>query len=173
MKKLFLLMVAAMAMTFVSCDNSAKGSGDNDSTASGDDNLTEFSVLGAFNGSTGSNYKAFDYGKTTGIKFEISGEGEEVDVTATCKLIRSDEPAKEINGNAEIWMSYYAENAQGENEKVAEMKLVATPESQEKINECIEKGKPGDEVEFVSKAKAKKEDLKKMNGQKTSNTLVM
>ncbi len=36
MKKLFLLMVAAMAMTFVSCDNSAKGSGDNDSTASGE-----------------------------------------------------------------------------------------------------------------------------------------
>ena len=173
MKKFFLLMVAAMAMTFVSCDNNAKGSGDNDSTASEEGAaLTEFTVLGGFNSTTGSNYKAFDYGKTTGFKFELAGEGEELDVTATCKLIRSEEPAKSIDGNTEVWMSYYAENAEGKNEKVAEIQFVSTPESQEKIAECIEKGKPGDEVEFVGKAKVKKADLMKMNGQKTNNALI-
>ena len=173
MKKLFLLMVAAMAMTFVSCDNKANGGEGNDSINS-DENaaLTEFSVLGGFNGTTGSNYKAFDYGKVAGFKFDINGEGEEVDVTATCTLTRSDVPAEEISGNTEIWINYYEENAEGKKEKAAELQLVSTPESQEKIAECIEKGKPGDTVELVAKAKAKKADLVKMNGQKTNNTLV-
>lgn len=171
MKKLFLMMMAAVAMTFVSCDGNAKG-GDNDSTASEGASLSEFTVLGGFNSTTGSNYKAFDYGKVPGFKFEVTGEGEEVDVTATCTLTRTEEPANKISGNTGIWISYYAPNEEGKSEKVAEMELVSTPESQEKIADCIENGKPGDEVELVAKAKVKKADLEKMNGQKTSNSLI-
>ena len=171
MKKVFMMMVAAMAMTLVSCGGTTNGGGDNDSTASAASEegaaLTEFTVLGGFNGSTGNNYKAFDRGQTTGFKFELAGEGEELDVTATCKLVRSEEPANDVNGNTEIWIKFYEDN-----KEAAKMELVTTPESQEKIAECIKNGKPGDEVELVAKAKVKKADLMKMNGQKTNNTLV-
>ena len=164
MKKLFLMMAAVVMMA--AC---ASGNGEGSNAASGEAEAPafEFKLPKAFNGTTGNNFKAFDAFAVNELPFEVKVNGEDVEVSTTFKIKRTEEPAKEPSGVSEVWVRYDPEGGGQE----IRMELKADEASQKALEEALNKP-AGEEVELTFKTVAKKADLEAMNGQKTVNTFV-
>jgi hypothetical protein len=164
MKK-FLLLFATVAM-MVSCNGNAnQGSG---SAASGEaEQAPSFSVQNGISGTTGTK-NCFIPELGAPITFEVAGEGDILDVTATVKLKHKDKTEiEEMTKPAELWIS-----GRDEDNKDVKLTLIADEESQAKVVEWL-KAATGEEVEVVFKAKLPKADMDKLNAKECTNTLVL
>ncbi len=163
MKK-FLLMIAAVAMMVSCTGNANQGSG---SAASGNDEQGyTFSVQNGISGTTGSK-NCFIPELGAPITFEVAGEGDILDVTATVKLKHKDKTEiEDLTEPVKLWIS-------GRDEDNGDVKLTLTADedSQAKIAEWL-KAAPGEEVEVVFKANLPKADMDKLNAKECTNTLV-
>ena len=163
MKK-FLFMIAAVAMMVSCTGNANQGSG---SAASGNDEQGyTFSVQNGISGTTGSK-NCFIPELGAPITFEVAGEGDILDVTATVKLKHKDKTEiEDLTEPVKLWIS-------GRDEDNGDVKLTLTADedSQAKIAEWL-KAAPGEEVEVVFKANLPKADMDKLNAKECTNTLV-
>ncbi len=163
MKK-FLLMIASVAM-MVSCTGNANQSGS--AQASGDNaEKASFSVQNGISGTTGSK-NCFLAELGAPITFEVAGEGDILDVTATVKVKHTDKTeVEEMTEPAKLWIS-----GRDEDNKDVKLTLTADEDSQKKLVEWL-KAPAGEEVEVVFKAKLPKADMDKLNAKECTNTLV-
>ena len=164
MKKLFVLMVAVAMM--VSCGNKTAANGE---TAAAEEGYT-FSVQNNITGTTGTkNCHIPDLGAP--IKFEVSGEGDILDVTATVTIKHGDETeadvADEPRQTTELWIS-----GRQDDNKDTEFKLTADEDSQKKLIEWLTKPE-GTEETIIFKGRVPKADLDKLNAKECTNTLVL
>ena len=163
MKK-FLLMIAAIAI-MVSCNNSGnQGSG----AANGNnDESYSFSVQNGISGTTGTkNCHIPELGAP--ITFEVTGEGDILDVTAKITLKHSDKTEiEDMTKPAELWIS-----GRDDDNKDVKLTLIADEDSQAKLAEWL-KAATGENVEVVFKAKLPKADMEKLNAKECTNTLVI
>ena len=163
MKK-FLFMIAAVAMMVSCTGNANQGSG---SVASGNDEQGyTFSVQNGISGTTGSK-NCFIPELGAPITFEVAGEGDILDVTATVKVKHTDKTeVEEMTEPAKLWIS-----GRDEDNKDVKLTLTADEDSQAKLVEWL-KAAAGEEVEVVFKAKLPKADMDKLNAKECTNTLV-
>ena len=164
MKKLFVMMAAVAMM--VSCSNKAAA---NSETAAAEEGYT-FSVQNNITGTTGTaNCHIPDLGAP--IKFEVSGEGDILDVTATVTIKHGDETEEDIadepRQTTELWIS-----GRQDDNKDTECKLTADEESQKKLIEWLTKPE-GTEETIIFKGRVPKADLDKLNARECTNTLVL
>ena len=164
MKK-FLLMIAAVAM-MVSCTGNANHDGSGSAASGNDEQGYTFSVQNGISGTTGSK-NCFIPELGAPITFEVAGEGDILDVTATVKLKHKDKTEiEDLTEPVKLWIS-------GRDEDNGDVKLTLTADedSQAKIAEWL-KAAPGEEVEVVFKANLPKADMDKLNAKECTNTLV-
>lgn len=161
MKKIFLLMAAVALM--VSCGNKQQANGEG--TEPAQDGAFTFSVANHITGTTGPNCFLSELGSP--ISFEVSGEGDQLDVKATVKIKHSDKTeVSDARETSELWIS-----GRQDDTKDVELKFTADEDNQKKLVEWF--GKPaGEEVEITFSGKAAKADLEKLNGKECTNTLV-
>lgn len=158
--------MAAVAM-MVSCSNKAAANGENAAEAG---NGYTFSVQNNITGTTGTkNCHIPDLGAP--VKFEVSGEGDILDVTAIVTIKHGDETeadvADEPRATTELWIS-----GRDEDNKDTEFKLTADEDSQKKLLEWLTKPE-GTEETIIFKGKVPKADLDKLNAKACTNTLVL
>ncbi len=160
MKKI-LLMMAAVAM-MVSCGNKQQTS---DEPATDAAEGYTFSVQNNITGTTGPNCFLPQLGAP--ISFEVTGEGDILDVAATVKIKHSDKTeVKDARATSELWIS-------GRQDDTRDTKIVLTADedNQKKLVEWF--GKPAnEEVEITFKGRIPKADLDKLNAKECTNTLV-
>lgn len=164
MKKLFVLMAAVAMM--VSCSNKAAANGE---AAAAEEGYT-FSVQNNITGTTGTaNCHIPDLGAP--IKFEVSGNGDILDVTASVVIKHGDETEEDIadepRQTTELWIS-----GRDEDNKDTKITLTADEDSQKKLIEWLTKPE-GTEETIIFKAKVPKADLDKLNAKECTNTLVL
>jgi hypothetical protein len=160
MKKILFLMAAVAMM--VSCGNKQQTQGEGEKAAT--EGFT-FSVKNNITGTTGPNCFLPELGAP--ISFEVTGEGDMLDVAATVKIKHGDKTeVKEARETSELWIS-----GRDEDNKDVEIKLVADEENQKKLVEWFPKA-AGEEVDITFKGKVPKADLEKVNGKECTNTLV-
>lgn len=164
MKKLF-FAIAAVAM-LASCTGNKEGEKSGSAAPSGKAGF-EFKVENGISGTTGSkNCFLADLGAP--IEFKVEGEGAELDVTATVEVSHTDKTeVDESSKSAELWVS-----GRDDDNKDVKVKLFADEENLKKLQEWFPKAK-GEKVKVEFKGKAPKADLEKLNGKKTTNTLVI
>ena len=163
MKK-FLFLIASVAMMASCTGNANQGSG---SAASGEaEQAASFSVQNGITGTTGSK-NCFIPELGAPISFEVAGEGDNLDVTATVKVKHGDKTEfEEMTEPAKLWIS-----GRDEDNKDVKLTLTADEDSQAKLVEWL-KAAPGEEVELVFKAQLPKADMDKLNAKECTNTLV-
>ena len=160
MKKILFLMAAVAMM--VSCGNKQQTEGEGEKAAT--EGFT-FSVKNNITGTTGPNCFLPELGAP--ISFEVTGEGDMLDVAATVKIKHCDKTeVKEARETSELWIS-----GRDDDNKDVEVKLVADEENQKKLVEWFPKV-AGEEVDITFKGKVPKADLEKLNGKECTNTLV-
>ncbi|MBR5084109.1 MAG: hypothetical protein IKX33_05860 [Prevotella sp.] len=163
-KTIFSFAIAAVAALMVSCG----GKTDNNGKAADADQGYTFSVQNNITGTTGTaNCHIPDLGAP--MSFEVSGEGDILDVTATVKVKHRDksELADEPRATTELWIS-----GRQDDNKDTKITLTADEEMQKQIIEWL--SKPADtELDIVFKGKVPKADLDKLNGKECTNTLVL
>lgn len=153
-------MIAAVAM-MVSCSGNQSGN-----KAAGDDNAKGFSVQNGITSTTGSK-NCFLAKMGAPIQFEVTGEGDILDVTATVKVIHSEKTeVEELTKPVELRIS-----GKDDDNKDVKLTLIADDASQSKIAEWLNKP-AGEEVVMVFKAKLPKADMDKLNAKKCNNSLV-
>lgn len=164
MKK-FLLMIASVAMMVSCTGNANQGSG----SAAGEEKAeaTSFSVQNGISGTTGSK-NCFIPELGAPISFEVTGEGDVLDVKATVKLKHGEKTEfEEMTEPAKLWIS-----GRDDDNKDIKLTLIADEESQSKLAEWL-KAPAGEEVEVVFKAQLPKADMDKLNAKECTNTLVL
>lgn len=163
MKK-FLLMFAAAAM-LISCGGK-EGNATN-GEAGQEAKGYEFSVQNNITGTTGTkNCHLPELGAP--IKFEVAGEGDILDVTATVSTTHTDKTeVEEPRATTELWIS-----GRDEDNKDVKVTLTATEESQAALVEWIKKP-AGEKIDLVFKGRVPKADLDKLNAKECTNTLVL
>lgn len=171
MKK-FLFMIAAVAM-MASCTGNAKQSG-SASAASGDEQAAgaafEFKVENGIGGTTGSkNCHLVDIMADMPIEFQVVENGDSLDITAKLTAVHDDDTEMDENPRegAELWIS-----GRDDDNKDIKLVLIADEDSYKALQEFFPKAQ-GEKVDLTFKGKATKADLEKLNGKKTTNTLVI
>ena len=154
----------AACILMVSCGNKAA------KAENASDDGYKFSVSNNITGTTGTkNCHVPDLGAP--IKFEVSGEGDVLDITATVTIKHGDETeedlADEPRQTTELWIS-----GRQEDNRDTKLTLTADEESQKKLIEWLKKPE-GTEENIIFKGKAPKADLDKLNGKECTNTLVL
>lgn len=163
MKKV-LLMIAAVAMMVSCTGKSEQASG---SAAGGDKAAKfEFSVQNGISGTTGSK-NCFLAELGAPIKFDVAGEGDIIDVTATVKVKHTEKTEVEESSKAELWIS-------GRDDDNKDVKLILQLDDacKDKLTEWYKKP-AGEEIELIFKAKLPKADMEKLNAKQCTNTLVL
>lgn len=165
MKKILLMLAVAAMM--VSCGNKQQTNGEPTKENTEQSGPYKFSVANHITGTTGStNCFLADLGSD--IAFEVSGEGDSLDVAATVKIKHTEKTeVKKDADAAELWIS-----GRQDDNKDTQVKFFADEENQKKLVEWFDKPE-GTEVEVVFKGKAAKADLDKLNGKECTNTLVL
>jgi hypothetical protein len=161
MKKILFLMAAVAMM--VSCGNKQQTEGEGEKAAT--EGFT-FSVKNNITGTTGPNCFLPELGAP--ISFEVTGEGDMLDVAATVKIKHGDKTeVKEARETSELWIS-----GRDEDNKDTKITLTADEDSQKKLIEWLTKPE-GTEETIIFKAKVPKADLDKLNAKACTNTLVL
>lgn len=165
MKKILLMMAVATMM--VACGNKQQAKAEPAKENAEQTGPYKFSVANHITGTTGStNCFLADLGSD--IAFEVSGEGDSLDVAATVKIKHTDKTeVKKDADPAELWIS----GRQDDNGDT-KVKFFADEENQKKLVEWFDKP-AGTEVEVTFKGKAAKKDLDQLNGKECTNTLVL
>ena len=160
MKKILFLMAAVAMM--VSCGNKQQAEGEGTKDAA--EGFT-FSVQNNITGTTGPNCFLPELGAP--ISFEVTGDGDILDVAATVKIKHSDKTeVKDARETSELWIS-----GRDEDNKDTKITLTADEENQKKLVEWFPKA-AGEEVDITFKGKVPKADLEKLNAKECTNTLV-
>ena len=148
-------------------NNATYNKGGNDGNKSAKGENAWFSVKNGITGKTGSK-NCFIPELFAPISFEVEGDGDIVDVTATVKVKHSKETEyAEMTFPAVLWIS-----GRDDDNRDAEIKLKIEDDSQKKLQEWLPAA-PGEEVEIIFKAKLPKATLIKLNNRDTTNTLVL
>lgn len=164
-KFLSILMACCVALSLnASMNNVTSGDEGNKNTKAEN---SWFSVKNGITGKTGSK-NCFIPELFAPISFEVVGDGDIVDVTATVKIKHSNETEyAPMSFPAELWIS-----GRDDDNRDADVKLKIDNDSQKKLEEWLPAA-PGEEVELIFKAKLPKDSLKKLNDRETTNTLVL
>lgn len=156
MKKFLFLFAAAALM--VACGNKQQAEG---AAAEG----YTFSVQNNITGTTGPNCFLPELGAP--ITFEVTGEGDILDVAATVKIKHSDKTeVKEARPTSELWIK----GRQDDNKDI-KITLTADEENQKSLEEWFGKA-AGEELDVTFKGRVPKADLDKLNAKECTNTLV-
>ena len=168
-KSFFSFAIAAVAALMVSCGGKTANSGEATADANADaDKAYTFSVQNNITGTTGTaNCHIPELGAP--MTFEVSGEGDILDVTATVKVKHKDnsELADSPRATTELWIS-----GRQDDNRDTKITLTADEEMQKQIIEWLSQP-AGTELDIVFKGKAPKADLDKLNAKECTNTLVL
>lgn len=160
-------MMFAVAAMLVSCGGNNEGNKSGSASGEAKGGAFEFAVANGITGTTGTK-NCFLPETGAPIKFEVAGEGEDVDLTAKLTAYHTDKTEVDTpRQTTELWIS-----GRDNDNKDVKVTLTADEESQKNLEEWFKKGK-GEKVDLVFKVKAKKADLEKLNGKNTTNTLVL
>ena len=184
------LLACCVALSFSSCTINVKHSDDSDKSSkssktekaendlvshatvstqedtNSDIPLTSFSLQNGVTGTTGSK-NCFIPELGAPISFEVTGDGDIIDVIATVTIQHSDKKEIEpLTGPAQLWVS-----GRDDDNKDVKIILKTDEENQEKLSKWL-RAATGTKADIVFKAKLPKKDLIKLNAKQTTNTLV-
>ena len=163
-KAIFSFAIAAVAALMVACGGNKT---DNNAGEAKQEAYT-FSVQNNITGTTGTaNCHIPDLGAP--MSFEVAGEGDILDVTATVKVTHRDksELADEPRATTELWI-----RGRQDDNKDTQITLTADEEMQKQIIEWLSQP-AGTDLNIVFKGKVPKADLDKLNAKECTNTLVL